>query len=199
MRSNRPPESAETDDGDLLARSGAPAAQRRVGGDASAQQRRGGGGVDALGHGQDEVGVYHDVGRVAALGDGPVPVGAGVSGDHAGQAVLLVAVAAVGAFPAGVHHAADPDPVPDLMAGDLGADLGDDSDDLMSRHDGERLRTPVAVDGVDVGVADAGVLDLDEYVVGADVAAFDVREGERLASGRCCVGVNVHHEHCSLS
>ena len=59
-----------------------------------------------------------------------------------------------------------------------GADLGDDTDDLVARHDRERLGTPVAVDGVDVGVADAGVLDLDEDVVGPDVAALD-RRGER--------------------
>ena len=114
---------------------------------------------------QDVVGVDDDVGGVAALGGGAVAVGAGVGGDHALEAVLLVAVAAVGALAAGVDHAADADAVADPVAGDVGADLGDDADDLVAGDDGEGLRAPVAVDGVDVGVADAGVLDLDQDVV----------------------------------
>ena len=107
---------AEADDGDLLAGAGAPAAQRGVGGDAGAQQRRGGGRVEAVGDGEDEVGVDDDVGGVAALGGGAVAVGAGVGADHAVEAVLLVAVAAVGALAAGVDHAADADAVADLVA-----------------------------------------------------------------------------------
>ena len=34
-------------------------------------------------------------------------------------------------------------------------------------------RAPVAADGVDVGVADAGVGDLDQHIVGSDIAAGD--------------------------
>ena len=135
-------QAAEADDGDLLAGAGAPLAQRRVGGDAGAQQRRGGGRVDAVGDGEDVVGVDDDVGGVAALGGGAVAVGAGVGGDHAVEAVLLVAVAAVGALAAGVDHAADADAVADLVAGDVGADLGDDADDLVAGYDGEGLRVP---------------------------------------------------------
>ena len=89
-------------------------------------------------------------------------------------------------------HAADADAVADLVLGDVGADLGDDADDLVAGHDGEGLRAPVAVDGVDVGVADAGVLDLDEDVVGSDVAPLDDRRGQRLAGGGGCVGVDAH-------
>ena len=182
----------EADDGDLLAGTGAPATQRGVGGDAGAQQRRRRGRVDAVRNGEDEAGVHDDVGRVAALGDGAVAVGAGVGGHHAVEAVLLVAVAAVGALAAGVDHAADADTVTDPVAGDVGADLGDDTHDLVSRHDGERLGSPVAVDGVDVGVTDPGVLDLDEDVVRADVAAFDDGRGQGLAGGGSGVGVDAH-------
>jgi hypothetical protein len=75
--------------------------------------------------------------------------------------------------PAGVDHAAHADAVADPVGADLGADLGDDADDLVAGDDGEGLRAPVAVDGVDVGVADARVPDLDEDVVRADVPALD--------------------------
>ena len=91
-----------------------------------------------------------------------------------------------------VHHAADADPVADLVPGDVGADLGNDPDDLVAGYDGEGLRSPVAVDGVDVGVADAGVLDLDEDVVGSDVTPLDDGGGQRLAGGGCGVGVDAH-------
>ena len=187
-------EAAEADDGDLLAGSGAPAAQRGVGGDAGAQQWCRGGRVEAGGHGEDVVGVDDDVGGVAALGGGAVAVGAGVRGDHAVGAVLLVAVAAVGALAARVDHAADADAVADLVRGDVGAGFGDDADDLVAGYDGEGLGSPVAVDGVDVGVADAGVLDRDEDVVGSDLATLDGGGGQRLAGGGCCVGVDAHVE-----
>src|SRR4051794_19620177 len=102
------------------------------------------------------------MGGVAALGDGAAPVGAAIRGDHAGEAVLRVAVTAGGAPTGGVHHAADPDPVPDLVPGDLGADLGDIPDDLVAGCQRVRLRAPAPSDGVDVGVADAGELDRDQ-------------------------------------
>ena len=69
---------------------------------------------------------------------------------------------------------------------------GDDADDFVAGHDREGLRAPVAVDGVDVGVADAGVLDFDEDVVGADVAALDGRGDQRLAGFGGGVRVDTH-------
>jgi hypothetical protein len=56
----------------------------------------------------------------------------------AGEAVLALA--------AGVDHAADPDPVADLVLRDLGADLGDDAGDLVARdHREGRGPTPAPV------------------------------------------------------
>src|SRR3954462_15655192 len=147
-------EAAEPDDRALPPGPGAPAAQRGVGGDAGAEQGSGRRCIDAVGNGQHVVGVDDDVGGVAALGGGAVAVGPGVGRDHALGAVLLVAVAAVGALAARVLHAADAYTIPHLVAGDVGSDLGDDTDDLVPRYDGERLGSPVAVDRVDVGVAD---------------------------------------------
>jgi hypothetical protein len=118
------------------------------------------------------------------LGGGSVAVGGGVSADHAVDAELLVAAQAVDTLAAGVDHAADAYPGADLVAGDPGTDFSDDPDDFVARDDGIGLGSPVAVDGVDIGVADARELDLNEDVVGSDCAPLDGREGERLpASG----------------
>ena len=85
---------------------------------------------------------------------------------------------AVVALAAGVDHAADADAVADGVPGDLGADLGDDAGDLVAGDQRVGLRAPVAADGVDVGVADAGELDVDQDVVRADVAALDGGGGQ---------------------
>ena len=71
---------------------------------------------------------------------------------------------------------------PDLVLGDGGSGFGDDARDLVAGNQRVGLGTPVAADGVDVGMADAGVLDLDEDVVGAEVAALD-RGGDQGSVG----------------
>ena len=135
----------------------------------------------------------HHVGGVAALGDGAVavdgPVGAGV----AGQAVLFLAGLAVGAFAAGVHHAAHAHPVAHGVAGDGGANLGDDAGDFVARGQRVALRAPVAADGVDVRVADPGELDLDQDIVGAHVPALDGGGDQLPGGGRGSVGVDGKH------
>ncbi|GMA86078.1 hypothetical protein GCM10025868_13280 [Angustibacter aerolatus] len=84
------------------------------------------------------------------------------------------------------------------MLRDVGADLGDRADDLVAGHDREGLRAPVAVHGVDVGVADAGVLDRDEHVVRADLAALDGRGGQGLPGCGGGVGGDAHARWFSL-
>ena len=83
--------------------------------------------------------------------------------------------------------------VADLVAAHVRADLGDAADDLVAGGEGVLLGTPLVADGVDVGVADAGELDVDEHVVLPDVAAGDrgLLEGGSRRGGR--VGSNVHH------
>lgn len=48
---------------------------------------------------------------------------------------------------AGVDQTADADAVPDVVAGDVGADLGDDADDLVAGHhrEGLRAQSPLTV------------------------------------------------------
>ena len=60
-----------------------------------------------------------------------------------------------------VHHAADADGVADLELRDLGADGGDAADDLVARARRVDGAAPLVADGVEVGVADAAVEDVD--------------------------------------
>jgi hypothetical protein len=90
----------------------------------------------------------------------------------------------VHALPAGVDQAADADPVADRVPGDRGADLGDGPGDLVPRRERVVRVTPLAADGVDVGVADPAEGDVDEDVVRADVTPVDGGPGERGGGGR---------------
>jgi hypothetical protein len=75
--------------------------------------------------------------------------------------------------------------VADLVLGDVGADGGDDARDFVAGNDRVLGETPLRFDGVDVGMADAGELDVDGDVVRAGVAALDRRLAQvpRLIGG----------------
>lgn len=96
------------------------------------------------------------------------------------QAVLLLAGDALLALAAGVHHAADADTVADLVLRDVLADGGDVADDLVADDLRVLDLAPLAADGVDVRVADAGVGDVDLDVVRSDVTTGDGGLDERL-------------------
>ena len=74
------------------------------------------------GMGQDEVLVDDDVGGVAALGQGAVPVDGAVAEGGARETVSLLALAAAGAFAAGADHAGDPDVIAHGVPGKLSVD-----------------------------------------------------------------------------
>jgi hypothetical protein len=69
---------------------------------------------------------------------------------------------AVLALAARVDHAADPDAVADRVLGHLRADLANDARDLVTGYGGIRHLAPLAAAMVDVGVADAAELDVDQ-------------------------------------
>ena len=93
-------------------------------------------------------------------------------------AVLLQPGLAVVALAAGVDETADADAIADLELRDLGADLGDDTGDLVTGHDGVVGLAPFGPDGVDVGVADTREMDVEGDIVRPDVAAVDRGLGE---------------------
>ncbi|KAF1855195.1 hypothetical protein Lal_00003742 [Lupinus albus] len=177
-------EAAEADHAHAAAGADVPGAQRRVAGDAGAQQRRRLGQVEAFRHAQDELLAHHQVLGVTAESDFPgdavtAVVGLGV----ALAAQLLLALAALVALHAGIHHAAHCHVVADLVARHRRADLDHPADDLVAGHDGVQAEAPVVARLVQVGVADAAVEDFHRHVVGAQFAALELEGCERCSGG----------------
>jgi citrate lyase beta subunit len=142
---------------------------------AGAEQRRDALGVHAVRHlAHEMIADDHMIG-VAALADRSVViVGAVVGLDAALAAEDFPAFQALVALHAAVDHATDRDRVADAVAGDLVADCGDGTDDLVARDDRIAGAAPVVAAGMMVAMADAGVSDLDRYVVGAERAALEL-------------------------
>ena len=131
-----------------------------VGGDAGTRQRCGVKGIDALGN-------AHDVLR---RGDGVVGVGAvaSVAGVALVRAERLPAGDAELALAARPTEPRDGDTCPDRQAGHAGSEGLDDAHALVPWHERDRrLHRPVAVGGVDVGVAQTGGLDAHEHLARA--------------------------------
>ena len=168
-------EPAEADDADLLAAGHAPVAQRRVGGDARAQQRRGAGGVEVGRDAQHELLVHDDALRVAAVGHrrrcacrgccrsriGPLWQNCSRPSRQFGQ----------------VRQESTRQPTaarsPALNFVTLGADAADPADDLVARDTGIDRALPLVAGGVQVGVADAAVQDVDLDVARQRLAAVE--------------------------
>jgi hypothetical protein len=88
-------------------------------------------------------------------------------------AVLLLALFAVAAHAARVHEAADAREVALLELRHLGAHARDAADDLVAGHHRVDGAAPLVAHLVDVRVADAAVLNLDEHVARAHVAPVE--------------------------
>ncbi len=136
--------------------------------------------------------VDDDVVRIAAVDEHAIVAFGVVGADEADLAVLLVLGFALLADAAGVDHDAYAGEVADGEARDLGADGGDAADDLVAGHHGEDGWTPVLIDLVDVGVADAGVEDLDDDIVRAGVAAIEAEGGQRGGFSEGGVAFGLH-------
>ena len=161
-------EAAETDDRDFAAFADVPVAQRRPGSDAGAEDGRHGFGIEVFRHFQHEGVADGDGFGIAAVGGlAVVFVDAAVSCDEAVFAVLLEIVFAGFAVTAAIDEAADVDEVAGLELADLRADAAHAANDFMSRYYGVYRAAPVVTRGVQVAVADAGVEDVDNNVIGA--------------------------------
>ena len=71
--------------------------------------------------------------------------------------------------------------------------FGNDTGDLMTRHDGIERLTPFGPHGVDIGVTDAGEMNVERNVVRSYVAAGDRGLGQRFGRRRCGVRRNSAH------
>jgi hypothetical protein len=184
----------EPDDAHALARLHVPVPQRRVRRDAGAEQRGRAGRIEVRRHAEREGLVHHDAVGVAAVGDAAgVLVAAVVGEDGAAGAELLEIVPALAAGPARVHEAAHGGGVAHLEPGDLVADAGHAAEDLVAGDGGPRGALPLAAHGVQVGVADAAVLDLDLHVARAGLAALEGEGGERTGGARGGIAEALDH------
>ena len=180
-------DTAQTDHSDVLAGARAPLLERRVRGDARAQQRRGHVQGQPVGDTDDVVLVDDDLLGVAAVGGLSVTTDVVVRLDSPPYTVLFLAGLAVVALAAGVDQAADAHAVADLVLGHAGADLGDDARDLVARDHREVRLTPALADQVDVGVTDAGELDVDQHIELAHRTTFDGGALQGRVGGGCGV------------
>ncbi|SHX54260.1 Uncharacterised protein [Mycobacteroides abscessus subsp. abscessus] len=83
-----------------------------------------------------------------------------------------------------------------LEFGYLGAYLGDDTGDLMTRDDGVVGASPLVADGVDIGVTDTGELDVDEDIVWTDLTTLDRGGNQGVLTG--CRGISRHGDHICI-
>ena len=142
-------------------------------------------GVDVMLGRDDGVGVAA-VGHVAFVGFGVV------GADHAFGAVGLGAGFAVLAGHAGFDGDAYAGEIAGLELGDGSADGGDAADDLVAGNHGVHGAAPLVAHLVDVGVADAAVVDCNDDVGGARFAAVKVKRGERRGLGLRGVAKRFH-------
>ena len=95
------------------------------------------------------------------------------------------------AFAAAIDHAANADEVAGLEFPHGATDCAHAADDFMTGDDGIDGAAPVVAGGVQVAVADAGVEDVDNDVIGARRAGAEGEGCKRAGSGLCGVGADV--------
>lgn len=147
-----------------------------VDGDAGAEDRRDFSEFDVFRQNSDVVRVGQYVFGIAAVHRVAGVLLALAEGLPAGQAVLAAA--------AGGVQPGDADPVAFLHSGHSAAHRGDVADAFVTGNERQRrLHRPVALGGMQVGVADAGGFDLHQYLPGAGQRNLDFLDPQRRAVG----------------
>ena len=187
------PQPADADHAHLLARTGLPVPQRRIGGDARAQQRRHRGElVFRMRDPQHIALVHHDPLRIAAERvAGRVGRRGIVGADHA-VAIVLQPVRAVVAPLATVDDAADADEIALAESRHLRADRRDAAHDLVAGNARPARARPFRARLMQIRMADAAIDDLDLNVVRTGRPARDLHRFEGAISGIGAVGLHGH-------
>ena len=168
-------QTAQADHSHFAAGFDVPMTQRRVSSNASAQQRRHGFGVEVFRYAQHKLFAHDDAGAVTALSDAAVvTVAATVCGGHALLAELLQMVMARRTFLARINHTADADQIADLVTVHIAADTFHAADNFMTGHHRIQRKSfaPVGAGGVQIGMADTAIENIDFDIIRAQVAAF---------------------------
>jgi hypothetical protein len=119
--------------------------------------------------------------RIAAIGDASkVHISRVIGGGHVRTVLLKIGLALL-AVAVGINHAADCGNIATLEFGDCRTDLGDTANDLMTRNAwiDSGHRTPLATNGVEIGVADTAEKDFDLNVVFAWITPRNRSRGKR--------------------
>ena len=158
---------AEANDTDFHARADLPMSERGISRDSGAEERGGGFERDSSRNGDNVVLVDSDLGGVSAVSWGfTVSLITVIGSGHSAIAVLLKASFAVLTGSAGVYEYADANSIADFPFGDIRSDGRDGSNDFVAGDHWIDRSTPFVARLVEVGVADAAVEDIDEYVAG---------------------------------
>lgn len=97
-----------------------------------------------------------------------------------------------------VDHAADPDPITHFEFADLAADGHHSTDDFMTRYDGIVGPAPVIASGVQIGVADAAIKNVDFHIIGARWSASDGVQRQRRRGRGGGIGFDGLDHDCLL-
>jgi len=106
------------------------------------------------------------------------------------RAVLLTPVFTRHALTTTIDENTDSDPVANGKFGHSRPHFGNTSNDLVARHDGKGLRSPVTLDGVNVGVANALEFNVDTNVFGTHVTSKDCVRAKLGRGVKCGVGAS---------
>ena len=187
-------QATDADDAHLLARTGIPVAQRRIGGDAGTEQRRDRSKlIDRVTDLQHEMVIDDDLLRIAAQRMARRVVGLAIIG--AGPplfAIIFQILFAAGACAAAIDQTAHAHDIAHLEAGDLCPDGADVTDDFMARNAGVKRAAPFGADLMQVGMADAAIGDVDLHIARTYRAPFDRHGFKGFVASRGAIGKESH-------
>src|SRR5690606_14071520 len=163
------------------------------GSDPGTQQGGDPGEVKLAGYAQAKGFAHHQVSGIAALrrflGEA-IAIGVGECATLAAK--LFLALMALVALHAAVHHASDGDVVADAELFDGRSHIDHPTDDFMAWHDGILGAAPVVAGGVEVGVAHAAIKDLHGDVVGSQRPPLEVIRCQRGVRAVGCIADGLH-------
>ena len=132
--------------------------------------------IDGFRDPEDEVLVHDHELRVATLRDRAVPVLRSVDLRVPSLAELFEPLRALGTAPARVHHRAHADASARPELPDAGPDRHDLPGELMAGDQGVGHLSPIAADGVNVGVTDAAIVDFHGDVLRSQGSSLKLHE-----------------------
>jgi len=91
----------------------------------------------------------------------------------------LQSVFAIGTFPSLLHVAADRRDIAFFKSSGPVPFLNDSADDFVPGHDGVIRSTPFVSDHMKIRMADPAVKDIDENVLRAKIAPFEIKRAKR--------------------